>query len=81
MGLATTSEGPEFEDAIVMRLAIPGRRPIFGQSLVESGQATHVMDADAGDAMERQRRLCLPAVVVRCVEYRESLTVQINVRY
>lgn len=71
-GLASTSEGPEFEDAIVMRLAIPGCRPIFGHDLVEAGNATHVMDANAGDAMERQRRHCLPAVVVRCVEYRES---------
>lgn len=54
-----------------MRLAIPGCRPIFGHDLVEAGKATHVMDANAGDAMERQRRHCLPAVVVRCVEYRE----------
>lgn len=79
--LPTTSEGPEFEDAIVMRLAIPGCRPIFGRSLVESGRATHVMDANAGDAMERQRRHCLPAVVIRCVEYRELGATQAWYRY
>lgn len=69
--LAVTSEGPEFEDAIVMRLAGPHDQRVFGRDLVEAGQECHVMDANAGDAVERRRRHCLPAIVVRCVEYRE----------
>lgn len=69
--LAVTSEGPEFEDAIVMRMSTPDGRPVFGRDLAEAGQATHVMDANAGDAAERRRRHCLPAIVVRCVEYRK----------
>lgn len=71
--LATTPEGPDFVDAVLMRIGKEQPGTVFGRELVDAGRDTHVMDANAGDAMERRRRHCLPAIVVRCVEYSESL--------
>jgi hypothetical protein len=70
--LTTTPEGPDFADAVLMRIGKEQPGTVFGRELVDAGRDTHVMDANAGDAMEKMRRHCLPAIVVRCVEYRKS---------
>jgi hypothetical protein len=77
--LTVTSE--EFEDAIIMRLGTQGAKLVFGKDLVEAGQATHVMDANAGDASEKRRRHCLPSIVVRCIEYREYIFRPVEICY
>jgi hypothetical protein len=69
--LSTLPEGPDFADAVLMRTGKGQPGTVFGRQLVEAGQDTHVMDANAGDEMEKRRRHCLPAIVVRCVEYRK----------
>lgn len=70
--LTTTPEGPDFADAVLMRIGKEQPGTVFGRELVDAGRDTHVMDANAGDVMEKMRRHCLPAIVVRCVEYRKS---------
>lgn len=70
--LTSTPEGPDFADAVIMRIGRERPGTVFGRELVDAGRDTHVMDANAGDAMEKRRRHSLPAIVIRCVEYRES---------
>jgi len=69
--LSSLPEGPDFADAVMMRAGKGRPGTVFGRPLIEAGQETHVMDANAGDEMEKRRRHCLPAIVVRCVEYRK----------
>lgn len=75
--LISTPDGPSFEDAILMRKATGQTGLVFGRDLLETSQRFAVMDANAGDAMEKRRRHCLPAVVIRCVEYRTSNRVRL----
>lgn len=72
--LSTTPEGPELVAAATRRTGTGRPGTVFGRPLVEAGQEAHVQDVDVGDEMEQRRRRCLPAIVVRCVEYRKLLT-------
>lgn len=71
------SEPLSWTDGVVRRAARSGLKPgrVFGRELEIAGRLYGVVEADAeraGDSeYERRRRLCLPAVVVRCVEYCE----------
>jgi hypothetical protein len=69
--LSTLAEGPDFVQAKTLRQGKGRPGTVFGRPLVEAGQESHVQDDMAGDEMERRRRRCLPAIVVRCVEYRK----------
>jgi hypothetical protein len=69
--LSTLAEGPDLSGAEEHRKGKERPGTVFGRPLVEAGEDAHVVDAMAGDEMERRRRHCLPAIVVRCVEYRK----------
>lgn len=69
--LSSLPEGPHLVGAELMRTGQGRPGTVFGRPLVEAGEEAHVVDAMAGDEMERRRRHCLPAIVVRCVEYRK----------
>lgn len=69
------NDGPIFVEGVVLRP--PGQRSgrVFGRDLRETGRAWGVYGAgseEAGlDEYEQRRRACLPAVVIRVVEYCE----------
>jgi hypothetical protein len=70
------NDGPVFVEGVVLRP--PGQRSgrVFGRELRETGRAWGVHGAgsetDGLTDFEVKRRACLPAVVIRAVEYRES---------
>ena len=69
--LSTLPEAPGFDEKHFLRHGKGRPGTVFGRPLVEAGEDAHVQDDNAGDEMERRRRRCLPAIVVRCVEYRK----------
>lgn len=72
---APSSEPLSWTEGVVRRNARTGLKPgrVFGRELEIAGRLYGVIDADTarpGDSeYERRRRLCLPAIVIRCVEY------------
>lgn len=72
---APSSEPPSWTEGVVRRAARSGLKPgrVFGRELEIAGRLYGVIEADAdrGSEYERRRRLCLPAIVIRCVEYRK----------
>lgn len=71
-------DGPVFEEGVIKRPAGTRTGRVFGRELVEVGRAWGIsrdIEADLGDSeYQKRRRACLPALVVRAVEYRESLS-------
>ena len=69
------NDGPIFLEGVVLRS--PGQRSgrVFGRELRETGRAWGVYGAgsveEGLEEYEKRRRACLPAVVIRAVEYRE----------
>lgn len=66
-----------FGDGVVKRRPREGKQGlVFGRDLGLVGRASGVFDAaqerPGEDDYHRRRRQCLPAVAIRCVEYRES---------
>ncbi|KLT42536.1 hypothetical protein CC85DRAFT_302227 [Cutaneotrichosporon oleaginosum] len=71
-------EGLVFGDEVVKRKPKAGLRGrVFGRDLGQAGRAWGVFDADqerkGEDEYHRRRRQCLPAVVIRCVDYLETI--------
>jgi len=69
------NDGPIFLEGVILRP--PGQRSgrVFGRELRETGRAWGVYGAgsveEGLEEYEKRRRACLPAVVIRAVEYRE----------
>ncbi|OCF43349.1 hypothetical protein I317_02787 [Kwoniella heveanensis CBS 569] len=74
-GYAQGLEGPVFDETNVKRVAVGGVGRVFGRDIVEAGKEWGIADAgvdtEGKPQWEARRRKCLPAVVVRCVEYLE----------
>ena len=70
------ADGPVFQEGVVQRPAGGRSGRVFGRPLQQAGRAWGVVDAgSAKEGMsqhEVRRRACLPALVVRSVEYCES---------
>ena len=70
------SDGPIFQEGVVLRVGGDRMGRVFGKDLVDVGRVWGVTEATtlgAGETeWETRRKQCLPALVVRCVEYRES---------
>ncbi|RSH94722.1 hypothetical protein EHS25_004527 [Saitozyma podzolica] len=68
-------DGPFFDEGVILRKGGDRVGKVFGREVSEAGRAWGVVDAGTtkeGEANhERRRRACLPAVVVRAVEYLE----------
>jgi hypothetical protein len=66
-------DGPFFDEGVILRKGGDRVGKVFGRDVSEAGRAWGVVDAGTtkeGEAdHERRRRACLPAVVVRAVEY------------
>ncbi|ODN97492.1 hypothetical protein L198_04059 [Cryptococcus wingfieldii CBS 7118] len=67
--------GPIFDQEIVKRPPEGNEGKVFGREIVDAGREWGVVDAgfevDGQSEWESRRRKCLPAVVVRCVDYLE----------
>lgn len=64
--------GPVFVEGVIRRKGDGRTGRVFGRELVDVGKAWGVVDVDVeGDEMETRRRACLPALVVRAVDYRK----------
>lgn len=74
---AERSDGPFFGHGVVLRpgKALPGQ--VFGRDITEAGRAWGVVEAgtimEGQSEWEARRRACLPAVMIRSVDYREHL--------
>ena len=70
------SEGPTFQDGVILRKGGERTGRVFGRDLVEAGRTWGVSEmTDLGDDVsewDRRRKQCLPAVVIRAVEYCKS---------
>ena len=68
-------DGPQFEEGVIKRAGGLRSGRVFGRDLDEAGRAWGVSDlaalAEEKSEFEKRRRACLPALVVRVVEYRE----------
>lgn len=61
-----------FDLGVIKRSAGGRTGRVFGRDLVEVGKSWGVADSsDSESEYEKRRRSCLPAIVVRTVEYRE----------
>ena len=67
------SDGPVFQEGVIRRAGGDRKGRVFGQEIAEAGRAWAVADVvDLTESeWEMRRRGCLPALVVRAVEYRE----------
>ncbi|KAL7424714.1 hypothetical protein Q5752_000398 [Cryptotrichosporon argae] len=70
------TEGPVFGDGVVKRRAKDGRRGcVFGRHLADAGRTWGVHDAavtyESESVYSQRRRMCLPAIVLRTVDYLE----------
>ncbi|WVQ74641.1 hypothetical protein IAR50_004242 [Cryptococcus sp. DSM 104548] len=69
------AQGPGFNKEIIKRPPEGGEGKVFGREIVDAGKEWGVVDAgfevDGQSEWENRRRMCLPAVVVRCVDYLE----------
>ncbi|WVF65812.1 hypothetical protein IAT40_000549 [Kwoniella sp. CBS 6097] len=74
-GYAQGNDGPVFDETSVKRAGVGEVGRVFGRDIVEAGKEWSVIDAGADvegrSQWETRRRKCLPAVVVRSVEYLE----------
>lgn len=70
---ARSSDGPIFVEGVVKRAGSVRSGKVFGRDLVECGRAWGVVNAVAeleGESeWDRRRKQCLPAVVIRAVDY------------
>ncbi|RXK35885.1 hypothetical protein M231_06849 [Tremella mesenterica] len=68
-------DGPHFEVGVVKRAGKGREGLVFGRDLIETGRTFGVVDAmsteEGGSELDRRRRQCLPAIVVRAVDYLE----------
>ncbi len=73
------SDGPIFQDGVVLRAGGDRTGHVFGRDLVEVGRTWGVVEAtnpdDGGSEWDRRRKQCLPALVVRSVDYRECTSI------
>lgn len=68
----SSSDGPVFDLGVIKRSAGGRTGRVFGRDLVEVGKSWGIADSsEAESEYEKRRRSCLPAIVVRTVEYRE----------
>ncbi|WVQ93451.1 hypothetical protein IAU59_000525 [Kwoniella sp. CBS 9459] len=74
-GYVQGNDGPMFDGHNVKRAGVGGTGRVFGRDIVEAVKEWSVADAGADaegrNQWETRRRKCLPAVVVRSVEYLE----------
>jgi hypothetical protein len=70
--MSVPPDGPILESGTVKRQ--PGYRSslVFGKDINIVGKEWGVVHEEGLEEREQQRRAVLPAVVVRCVDYRES---------
>ncbi|WVR03785.1 hypothetical protein IAU60_000780 [Kwoniella sp. DSM 27419] len=67
---AGPSDGPAFEEGSMRRKATGSGGKVFGRDVGDSGKEWGVTELDGEyTEYERRRRRCLPAVVIRSVEY------------
>lgn len=71
-----SGDGPFFGPNVVLR---EGRAPpgqVFGRDITEAGKNWGIVGAGVPlpgqSTFEARRRACLPAIMIRCVDYRES---------
>ncbi|KAK4689923.1 hypothetical protein P7C73_g198, partial [Tremellales sp. Uapishka_1] len=69
------SDGPVFETGVVKRAGNRTGGKVFGKDLVETGRLWGIADAsmvlEGEDDWRKRRKSCLPAIVIRCVDYLE----------
>lgn len=76
------SDGPIFEEGVCKRRSQGRTGRLFGRDLVEAGQTWPVYDAselgEDVDEWQKRRKRCLPALVVRAVDYCKSIFGQVS---
>lgn len=71
-------DGPIFQEGVMLRAGGNSVGRVFGRDLVEAGRTWSVVEAtvreQGASEWEQRRRRCLPALVIRAVEYRKSVS-------
>lgn len=74
--MGSTADGPVLHHTSILRPAGDAVGKVFGRDISEAGKAWAVVDAnkdiDGMTPLEKRRRECLPALIIRAVDYRES---------
>ena len=69
-------DGPFFDEGVVRRPGGPTSGRVFGKDLISAGKLWGIEDAevevDGETEWDRRRKACLPAVVIRTLEHRET---------
>ncbi|KAI9632651.1 uncharacterized protein MKK02DRAFT_20704 [Dioszegia hungarica] len=73
--MGSSVDGPVLHPSAILRPAAPGFGKVFGRDITEAAKACGVVesarDVEGMDPREKRRRECLPAVVIRAVDYLE----------